>query len=300
MGEPMLGQSRVTEADVVPWKGLVHKEALRRTWGVVSDYWDPHLYEDLKGECWLAILRALPGEDPRRGELGGLLVLCCRNAMSKFLERLRLKGTRHCRIKERADRADSLLVSLDAIDDLDTARFLADDRPQREAEARIELDLALARARLTPSEMQALRANLERPLTKAERAPFGNARRKLRRIGLAGELPTPFRGEHPQSEATRQKRRAAMLGRKTPPETKEKIRAALLGHETSDATKEKIRLSLLGHKHSDETKRKMSRASLGRKHSAETKELLRQQGLERGRRRRPAIALSGGGRRENS
>jgi len=201
--------------------------------------------------------------------------------MSKFLEKLRLKGTRHCRIKERAERASSLLVSLDAIDDVDMAPFVADHRPQREAEARAELGLALARAGLTPSETDAVRANFVRPLTKAERTPFQNARRKLRRIGAAGKIPTPFRRERKQSDATRQKRRLAMLGRKCPLEVKEKIRAALLGHETSEATKEKIRQSLLGHKHSEATKRRMSQASLGRKHSQATKQTLREKAFAR-------------------
>lgn len=58
------------------------------------------------------------------------------------------------------------------------------------------------------------------------------------------------------SEESKQKRSAALKGRKRPKEVTEKISKAHLGKKLLDSTKEKIRLFNLGKKQSEETRRK--------------------------------------------
>ena len=77
------------------------------------------------------------------------------------------------------------------------------------------------------------------------------------------------------SEQTREKLRAANVGRVRSPETRAKIKAAK--SEVSDATRSKIRTALLGKKHSSETKLKRARSLTGRAVSQETRIKLAEQ-----------------------
>ncbi len=72
---------------------------------------------------------------------------------------------------------------------------------------------------------------------------------------------------------------APMRGRKHSPETREKMSKARMGHPTSDATKEKLRAAMLGKpgtrlgaKNSAEHNRKISEATTGKLPSAKTRE----------------------------
>jgi hypothetical protein len=83
------------------------------------------------------------------------------------------------------------------------------------------------------------------------------------------------------SEATRQKLRAANLGKKHSPETRAKMRATHAknkkkrgrgpGFRHSDETRAKIAIANIGKSPSTEAREKLRRANLGKKHTAETR-----------------------------
>ena len=231
-------QLPVTDADVARWEGLVRSLAGSYARG------DNEVFEDLCQEGRLCVLGVLPTHDPTLGELATFLRVCIGHAMARWsIKEFRHKTAPvHGINDEGSQGTSSLVLSFDALVEPDDLQCLADHRPQREAEARTQIGLALARAGLTPSEIRALRASLWTGLANVEDYHLKNARQKLRRVMTAGKIPTPFSGR-PHSE-----------------ETKAKIREALLDRKHSGAAKEKMRQKALGRRHSEATKAKMAMA----------------------------------------
>ena len=269
-----MSQAQVTAEHMTHFEPLIRRLAAERAWNLVNNRWDADLFDDLSQECRVTILRVLPDLHPARGNVAAFVTVCCVNAMKKFLAKwFRLKGTRRVGHDQMAW-ASSLVVSFDGVEELDQRPLLTDHQPQREAEARAQISLALSQARLTPPEVAALRANLSRDLSKAEKVDLHKARRKLNRALAAGSIPTPSNGRK-CSEVTRAKISAALLGRKLSQETRQRLSAAHIGVG-------------LGSKRSEATKQLMRQRALGRRHSEETKQLLREKALARKQKAAPA------------
>lgn len=94
-----------------------------------------------------------------------------------------------------------------------------------------------------------------------------------RRIKISDEIPIGF--EIGISESLRAKKIKGSLGRSPTLETREKIRAAHIGKAKSEELKNKIRIAKTGSVATVETRAKMSASRIGKQHSEETKQRMR-------------------------
>jgi hypothetical protein len=78
------------------------------------------------------------------------------------------------------------------------------------------------------------------------------------------------------SAETREKIRAARLGKRHTEETKARMSAACLGKKHADETRQKMRSAHLGKRHTEESREKIRLAHLGKKHSEEARQKMRE------------------------